>query len=471
MPIDYLALSEQAQVYRAQGDEASARTIADELWRLLAREPDAALELAFDYTRAGQRAEAKKVLEEATGRRRARPGTSREASATEGRDAPGDYPMLNYTLGYLYAEDGEQRRAAELFRQGAAAPPAYVFPHRVEEIAVLETAVATNQRDARAAYYLGNVLAGHGRWSEAIEAWRESARRDEPGNAVAHRNLGLALWQETGNKELAVSEYEQAIKGAPDDYHLYSELDRLLEAMGRTRQRISLLESAPPVVKNHSVVAQALADAYVKVGRFGDGLRVLGQTRFSAGEGEYTVLAIYRRAHLGLAHEHQQAGEHRQAAEEFLKATEYPANLGVGRPAMQSQAREYVAAARELEAAGRKEEAAGWWQKAANDPLNSPTQPEEPWSEHYYYKAVALEHEGRRAEAFELYRRLARLNNEEEMLKAEPSPPEGAIRFELAGAGLKALGKREQARAAFNRALAMDPGNEFARTELSELKN
>jgi len=137
---------------------------------------------------------------------------------------------------------------------------------------------------------------------------------------------------------------------------------------------------------------------------------------------------------------------------------------------MQSQAREYVAAAREYEAAGRRDEAERWWQRAAIEELNPPTQPEEPWSEHYFYKAVALEHTGRQAEARALYERLARLNDDQRMLESEPWPPTGAIRFVLAGAALKALGRTAEARTALERALRMDPQNELARSQLAELK-
>jgi tetratricopeptide (TPR) repeat protein len=134
---------------------------------------------------------------------------------------------------------------------------------------------------------------------------------------------------------------------------------------------------------------------------------------------------------------------------------------------MRSQAREYVAAAREFEAAGKRDEAERWWRRAAEEALNSPTQPDEPWSEHYYYKAVALDRVGRKDEARALYERLARLNDEQRMLAAEVAPPRGALRHLLAGWGLKALGRAEEARAAFQRALQIDPDNESARAELS----
>jgi len=166
----------------------------------------------------------------------------------------------------------------------------------------------------------------------------------------------------------------------------------------------------------------------------------------------------------------QLAGEHLKAATEFAVATEYPRNFGVGRPAMQSQAREYVAAAREYGLAGKRQESQAWWDRAATEALNPPTQPEEPWSEHYFYKAVALEHVGRKAEARALYERLARLNDEQRMLDAEPWPPAGAIRFALAGSALKALGRQAEARAALERALKLDPQSELARLQLAELR-
>jgi Flp pilus assembly protein TadD len=43
------------------------------------------------------------------------------------------------------------------------------------------------------------------------------------------------------------------------------------------------------------------------------------------------------------------------------------------------------------------------------------------------------------------------------------------LRFLLAGWGLKALGRNEEARAAFQRALQLDPANDRAQAELGRL--
>ncbi|HJQ24207.1 MAG TPA: DUF5107 domain-containing protein [Blastocatellia bacterium] len=467
VPTDYLARSEEAEIKRALNKAAASRQAKEELRRLLSRDPTCALTLAFDYAAAGQKAEGRKVLEEAIRVAEGRRAPTSEQARKTGTYAGHVYPMLYYALGYFYDADGEQDRATAAYAKGSQADPALVFPNRVEEIRVLQAALRARPNDARAAYYLGNVLAAKNRDEEALAAW-QSARSDA-ANPLAHRNLALALWRVAGHKEEALKEFDLAIRAEPQEYHRYVERDRLLAELKRTEERIALLEGAPPEVKKRASVIQTLASAYVDAGRFEAAAKLLDQATFTQGEGEYGAISIYRAAHLGLAMVYQRQGNHQAAAREFLKATEYPRNLGVGRPAMESLAREYVAAARELELAGQKAEAEKWWQKAASDPLNSPTQPSEPWSEHYYWKAVALEHLGQRAEARALFERLARLANEEAMLEAEASPPAGAIRWTLAGAGLQALGKTQEARAAFKKALEFEPQNPFALRQLHEL--
>jgi tetratricopeptide (TPR) repeat protein len=340
----------------------------------------------------------------------------------------------------------------------------------VEEIDVLRAAVAANANDGRAAYYLGNVLASKYRDKEALVAWQTAVKLD-PGNTIAQRNFARALWLVSQNREEAASQYQRAINVSPNDFRLYTELDKLFSEMGATDRRVKLLEGAPAPVIAQSAAVQSLAGAYIDSGRFSEAAALLAKTTFTSGEGEDAALGLYRKAHLGLARKYREAGDHLKAAAEFATVTEFPRNFGVGRPAMQSQAQYYVATAREFEAAGKRDEAERWWQRAATEELNPPSQPEEPWSENYYYKAVALEHVGRKHEARKLYERLAVLNDDQKMLEAEPWPATGAIRFVLAGAALKALGRNDEARVALERALKLDPQNELAaqiRADLSK---
>jgi tetratricopeptide (TPR) repeat protein len=455
MPIDYLALSEQIRIYEALGRQNETERLRKELLRLLRREPDATLELLFDYLSVRQFKEAFLASVEL-------------AVPADNRSQHVFNPAVCYALNYLMEQSARDAFRPESYRGCAQESSAYAFPHRVEEIAVLQAALKANPNDGRAAYFLGNVLASKLRFKEALEAWRVAVQFD-PKNAVAHRNYARALALVEGKKEEAVAAMERAIALAPDDHHLYVEFDQLLAGMKQTERRIKLLEGASEKARVRPALLQSLAAAYVDAGRYADAIRLLEQNTFTSGEGEGAALGIYRRAHLALAKQHQQASRHAEAAAAFINATEYPRNFGVGREAMRSQAREYVAAASEFEAAGKRDEAEKWWRRAAEEALNSPTQPEEPWSEHYYYKAVALDHVGRKDEARALYERLARLNDEQQMLAAEPSPPGGALRFLLAGWGLKALGRNEEARRAFQRALQIDPANDPAQAELGRL--
>jgi len=458
LPIDYLAVHEQYEISKAAGDEAKARIAANQLQHLLSREPDAVLELAFDYVKISQRQEAIQVLEDAI---KAGPSGSLAVDKTR------IHPMLHYTLGYLYEKNGDHERARAQYALGMKGDPAFVFPHRVEEIDVLRTVFNANKNDGRAAYYLGNVLASKDRDQEALAAWRASVKLD-PTNTVGQRNFARALWITAQDKQQAAAQYQRAVEISPNDFRLYIEFDKLLSEMGATDRRVKLFESAPAAVLAQSSAVQALAGAYIDTGRYTEAANLLSKTTFTSGEGEDAALSLYRKAHLGLARKYRDAGEHLKAAAEFTAVTEFPRNFGVGRPAMQSQAQFYVAAAREYEAGGRHDEAERWWTRAATEELNAPSQPEEPWSENYFYKAVALQHVGRAAEARKLYERLALLNDEQKMLEAEPWPPSGAIRFVLAGAALKALGRNDEARVALERALKMDPQNELAISQLTE---
>src|SRR4029450_9158064 len=131
---------------------------------------------------------------------------------------------------------------------------------------------------------------------------------------IATRNLARALWVGTKDKEQATTYYQRSINSAPQDFRLYIEFDKLPGEMALTGRRVKLLESAPPAVLAQSAVVQALAGAYIDVGRFEEAAALLAKTTFTSGEGADTALGLYRRAHLGLARKHRDAGDHLKAA-------------------------------------------------------------------------------------------------------------------------------------------------------------
>ena len=125
------------------------------------------LDVAFDYARAGFYEDAARLLETAKA------------------------PMLMYLRAFCEAKLG--RSPQESLAAAAEVSPDYCFPSRLDEMLVLQFAIEVNPPDARARYYLGNLLYDRRRHREAIVLWEQSAVLD-PTFSVMWRNLGIGYF-------------------------------------------------------------------------------------------------------------------------------------------------------------------------------------------------------------------------------------------------------------------------------------
>ena len=175
------------------------------------------LDFAYDYAEAGLLEDARRLLGDYAG------DSSRSAI----------HPMIFYTLGFLSPERDEGKR---WYERGAAACPDYCFPARLEEMVVLQAALNVNPADARAHYYLGNLLYDKMRRPEAIAHWEKSCALD-PSFAIPWRNLGIACCNVLRDEARALCCYEAARKADPTDARILYELDQLRKRMGLDHQK------------------------------------------------------------------------------------------------------------------------------------------------------------------------------------------------------------------------------------------
>ena len=84
------------------------------------------------------------------------------------------------------------------YQKASAAAPDYCFPSRLEEMIILQNAIRSNPTDARAPFYLGNLLYDKRRHREAISHWERAAELD-PQFATAWRNLGIGYFNIHGD--------------------------------------------------------------------------------------------------------------------------------------------------------------------------------------------------------------------------------------------------------------------------------
>ncbi len=312
-------LAERIFTGHQRGDAESMVEPLAQLAGILGDDPEEWLELALKYRDYGLLMEAAMLLR--TG-----------AAASEAVAAS---PMVHYHLADLPtpAEVHEQMPLA------SAPDPEYCFPSRLEDLEVLEAAVARNPGDWQARTYLGNVLASLRRREEAFGAWHAAANISDK-NPVLCRNLGLAysLWGE--EHDAAIEWYDKAIARRPDDYHLYIERDEVLERAGADAQsRLAALEAGPEGVVNRWDMAARRIACLLDLQRWDEPLDLLQAYTFLPWEGARGMHAQWTRALVGRAEQRRSAGQIAEAAADYELALTYPRNLGVGRAAYPEEAR------------------------------------------------------------------------------------------------------------------------------------
>ena len=425
-PLHFLSLAE-AWFLAGRSGQAAGR-----LTRTLRGEVQSYLELACDYARFGLWQEAFEVL-----------------SLYAQPDA-----MACYHLGY-YAEKLGRKDARAFYRQGQAADPAFVFPHRLESERVLRRALHLSRADGRARYYLGNLLCAKGRTQEAIALW-EQALASEKGLSVLHRNLGRAYWKVSKDPDRAIARYKAALKLSTLDYKLYYELDCILVDCGAAEAREELIRSVPAELMANDVIAERVAMFHADCGQFERTLEILTAGHFYPWEIYKGVRLLYVDAWIGKGLQQEQQGRHKEAAASYREVFKYPRNIGVGEPYFQANAEALYRVGCALERAKDKAGARRAWQQAARE--------RRPGSDALcYYQARALQKLGQRRQAADV---LAGLLDWADKNLAQGRGDTAGNHY-LAGLALKGLGERVKALRHFQAALAADPGHRRACWEAS----
>ena len=349
-PLDFHAANELVLALRGRGQATVAQQERNALTKRMRGDVQAYLELASDYMNAGFWDTAIAVLR--------RPIELANPRA-------GDYPLLHYYLGYALRQRGDMTAAEAEYALGARKPSTYCFPFRLEGIDVLNAAIKVNPNDARAYYYMGNLLFDR-QPDVAMASW-EKSRALDPTLATVHRNLGWAYQHAKHDATRAIACYQQAIACDNHDPRLFLELDQLYQfANATTAQRWAVMQS------NHATLVQR-QDSFLReirvlilAGQYDRAIDHLEHHFFHAQEGRRDVHDLFVNAHLLKGLKLLDDADPGEALKHFMRAADYPENLSVGRPANDPQAAQityYSGLA--LTALKRDKEARAFYQKAA----------------------------------------------------------------------------------------------------------
>jgi len=404
-------------------------------------------------------------------------------------------PMVYYYLGYFAERMNQPQKASEYYALAAKMPPDYVFPFQYEAIEVLRSAMKANPRDARAPYYLGNLLFD---WqpSEAISLWETSVALD-PSFAVVHRNLAVA-WsnQKSGNSlEKAIAQMEQATS-LEHKYPLhFSELDKLYEAAGAApEKRLALLENNQNLVAQREGALSSEIALLVAMGRFDQAISLLSGKEFSVWEGgndldiaeSLSVADDWADAHMLRGQQRLHAGQFQEGIEDFKTAVDVPANLpSENRVNREPEADYWIGKA--YQALGDVEQAKQYWQRSVAVVIEPPLPgQEEPGigarTIQTCYKAFSLRELGQKEPAIDRFHELLETANR----VVQQGPPQFdlsasltdlllqrsrlAIAHYVAGLSYLGLDDKEKAAQELGQALKARPGLSAARFMLAQLR-
>ena len=307
------------------------------------------LDLAYDLMRCGQ-------LEVAAGLLRRVPPSTRD----------GSLPIALFTLAQIEMRLGSPH-TAELWAAANAASLDYCFPSRLEEMQVLQSAIAASPNGPSAYYLLGNWLYDRRRHEEAIQAW-ESAARLNPKHSTVLRNLGIAMFNIRGNVAEAKAMFDLAFAANPEDRRVLYERDQLWKRTGVDPiARMHELQRHMPLVSQRDDLSVELATLYNQLDRPEAALELLSERQFQPWEGgEGLVLAQYVRSRMLLGRRALGRKEGFAALEHFRSALQPPKNLGEAKHLRENQSDLYYWIGKSYEALGQRADAATWWARAAH---------------------------------------------------------------------------------------------------------
>ena len=236
---------------------------------------------------------------------------------------PQKHPLVLYYAAYCKAKLGKDatqtRQAAERLS------PSVVFPSTVMDRTVLESALAANGSDATAQYLLGTLLFSKGLYELGMEHWTE-AKRLATNVPVLDADMGKAWLQLKRDPVRALKSFQEGAVNDPTNADIYVGLDQTLSLTGvSAKERAVALARYPSAASDGSPgtmpanLVYQLALTRAEAGQYDQALILFKDRFFPSEEGGVSAAQVLFEIGLMQA-EAEPASGRCIDAEEFLKA-------------------------------------------------------------------------------------------------------------------------------------------------------
>ncbi|MDN5288497.1 MAG: hypothetical protein JWR38_4771 [Mucilaginibacter sp.] len=397
-------------------------------------------------------------------------------------------PLVYYYLGDFAEKLGDHKKARAYRLQATLQSPGYVFPFQYEAIAVLRRAMEVNPKDARAPYYLGNLLYD---WQpeESIALWEKSSVID-PIFPITWRNLSVVYshQQTKGSRAKAIADLEKAIAfNNPYPTH-FAELDRLYQAAGTpVQKRLQVLEKNQQIIVKNDEALGSLINLQTFVGKADEAIQLLHTRTFSIWEGGsmFNTGQAWADAHLVQGLRFFRLKNYHNAIQDFETATNPPENLRAEQRHDLHQAQLNYLIGDAYASLGEQGKAQEFWNKTiAVDTITNGSgsgwrrigNKDLAQGEQHYFQALAKQKLGLTDDSKAVFSELVStgtsvINKLGDTTSTNPGIPgqQSAAAHYIIGLGHNGLGNKAKAREEFNLALKFLPDYLPAEIALSQL--
>lgn len=240
-----------------------------------------------------------------------------------------EYPLYEYYKAYCYAMLGEKDAAVNGIRVAESMDEGYCFPSRIDDIAVLENAIALNPQGEKAYYYLGCLYYDRFGYEKAMKLW-ETAIGINPQYAKAFRNLALVYFDKKEDFLGAKVCMEKALEFLPDEPRLIMEYQQLLKNMDYSpEKRLEIYEKYNDLMLKRDDCYLDKITLKCLVGDYDQAIDMAKKRRFhiyEGGEGKLTALHAWM--HVLYGNELAESGEYDKAEEIYRNGIDMPKSYG-----------------------------------------------------------------------------------------------------------------------------------------------
>lgn len=296
-PLNFRIAYENFLLSKASGNEEKATIALSSFLQKMRNFDQNYIELAVGYLNEGMFKEAEGIL----------------------NHYKGNHPIVHYYGAYIQDKYGNHIEAKKLFKHAQSLSIDYCFPFRLETIEVLKKAIAYNENDGKAYYYLGNILYDK-QPEEAIDYWK-NAIKIEPELAMAYRNIGWGYYRHYKDINKAIPYYEQAIELNKSSAILFTELDRLYELNNTPiKTRLKIFEGNEDILNQRDDAFVRQITVLTLAGKPDKSIAYLKDKKFSYREGNSRVREVIIDAQLALGIKYLTEKNYKKALHHFLLA-------------------------------------------------------------------------------------------------------------------------------------------------------